>query len=253
MAFITNNPNFNKLGYNQYDGGLPYSSPGFYSRVLFTYAPYNNNIDELSGGNNTSDWFVNSSFNGIASLGSDISHGSNVIPAYYWRPGKTIKITGGLSINVPGQTSLGINRRLNLRFGLISGSFAEPTAIQNNNNNHVIPNDATTYNFLPVHFECTIACSTINTSADEITYYSNGFYYYDYIGYNTLSTNFPAKQEIIYVPVWNAPNLSKVLSASDYYENPTSIMMNMYDSALGNGTDGYGECYLTKLLIEELA
>jgi len=249
MAAITNNPTFNK---NNNNGQFP----GFYSRALFSYAPYIN-IPNLLG-NNDSDWITDSTWNGIGDLltnYSDTCHGSNILPAYYWCPGKTIRITGDLSVNIPQQEF--INKTLNLRFGLIETSTPATTAlaIQNNNNNHDLAFDAAAslYNNVPIHFECTIMCAKIDEGQDPpCTFYANGFYYYDFTNYNSSGNNAGSKERTLYVPVWKTGNGSTTLDQL-YYTSATKIMMNFYGSLIGNGDDGYGAIYLSKLLIEELA
>jgi hypothetical protein len=252
MAAITNNTTFNK---NNNNGQFP----GFYSRVLFSYAPYLNEVPELLQ-NNTSDWVVDSGYDGIGELlsgNAPLCHGSNILPAYYWRPGKTIRVTGDFSVNIPLQEGLFQNKILNLRFGLIETATPAATslAIQNNNNNHglafSVGTGGSAYDYIPIHFECNIICSTINQANDPpCTFYSNGFYYYDHSNYNSAGTNYD--KSAVYVPVWKSANGSTTLG-DEYYSASTKIMMNIYGSEIGNGADGYGAVYLTKLLIEELA
>ena len=252
MAVITNNPTFNK---NNNNGQFP----GFYSRALFSYAPYID-IPNLLGDNN-SDWITDPEWNGIGDLltGADnkACHGSNILPAYYWCPGKTIRVTGDLSVNIPLQEGLAQNKTLNLRFGLIETSTPATTvlAIQNNNNNHDLQFNvaASSYNNVPIHFECTIMCAKIDNGQDPpCTFSANGFYYYDYTNYNSSGENDGGKGRTLYVPIWNSSNGSTTLY-QEYYTSSTKIMMNFYDSLIGNGEDGYGAIYLSKLLIEELA
>jgi hypothetical protein len=253
MAAITNNPTFNKNTSN-------HSFPGFYSRALFSYAPYGDGtiVPNLLG-NNNSDWVVDSTWDGIGDLltsGANVAcHGSNILPAYYWRPGKTIRITGDLSVNIPLQEGFIQNRTLNLRFGLIETNTPSSTAlaIQNNDNNHELAFkvDGGPYTYVPIHFECTIICAEIDEGQDPpCTFYANGFYYYDFTNYFSSGENF--NKSSVYVPVWKTGNGSTTLDQV-YYTSSTKIMMNFYDSLIGNGDDGYGAIYLSKLLIEELA
>ena len=252
MAAIKNNTTFNK---NNNNGQFP----GFYSRVLFSYAPYADVVDELLQ-SNSSDWVTDIGYDGIGALlsGNDVlCHGSNTLPAYYWRPGKAIRITGHFSVNIPLQSGLTQNKILNLRFGLReTATPASQTLIaQNNDNNHELAFNiglgGSSYNNVPIHFESTIICSTIDQAADPpCTFYANGFYYYDYVNYNGVGDNLD--KGAVYVPIWKSANGSTTL-ADEYYSSSTKIMMNIYDSAIGNANDGYGSVYLTKLLIEELA
>jgi len=258
MAAITNNPTFNKK--NNTSNRF---FPGFYSRALFSYAPYGDEtiVPNLLGTNN-SDWVTDSAWDGIGDLlgsGTRVAcHGSNILPAYYWRPGKIIKITGDLSVNIPLQEGLIQNKILNLRFGLTETNTPTSTAlaIQNGDNNHILAFNvagigAQSYNYAPIHFECTIMCAKIDLGQDPpCIFYGNGFYYYDFTNYNSSGENF--NKSSVYVPVWTDGNGSTNLGNA-YYIHETKIMMNFYGSTIGNVNDGYGAIFLSKLLIEELA
>lgn len=258
MAAITNNPTFNKNNYTSYDGGYSSNFPGFYSRALFSYAPFDS--PNLLGDNN-SDWVVDSTWDGIGDLLTSVDntacHGSNILPSYYWRPGKSIRLTGDFSLNIPiTSEGLGSNRIFNLRFGLQETNGPNTTifAAQNNFNNHSLAGNSTIVNnYFPIHFECTITCARINIAAENVTFFTNGFYYYEFVNYNASGDNIDKGS--VYVPIWGGGDGDTIVDLP-YYISSTKIIMNGYGSDI-TGFSGeeqvFGQAYLTKLLIEELA
>jgi hypothetical protein len=248
-----NNPTFNK---NNSSGNFP----GFYSRALFSYTPYSNNVYEVLQ-NNDNGWVDDPNFDGIGTgivgFGNNVYHGSYILPAYYWCPGKSIRLTGDFSLNIPITFGgLGTNRIFNLRFGLQETNGPNTTifAAQNNFNNHFLAGDATIVNNnFPIHFECTITCARINIGDEDVTFFTNGFYYYEFTNYNASGGN--TDKESVYVPIWGGGDGDTVVDLP-YYISSTKIIINGYGSDI-TGFSGeeqvFGQAYLTKLLIEELA
>jgi hypothetical protein len=251
MANPRNNPTFNKSNNN----GL---FPGFYSRALFSYAPYGGNVPNLYNAN-SSQWINANTYDGIRGIMSSVPemcHGSNELPAKYWCPGKTIRLTGDFSVNASNPSIILGSAVFNLLFGLkeMGTNGVTILARTNDSNDHTLSGFADfggDIYYLPIHFECTIVCAIIDTENDETIFYTNGFYYYDRVNWNDAGTNFN-KNSVVYVPVWETANGSTTISGLSYYNNPTRIIMNGYGSAL-NGDDGNGQIFLSKLLIEELA
>jgi len=252
MANPRNNPTFNKSNNN----GL---FPGFYSRALFSYAPFGGDVPDLCK-NNTSEWLDNE-YDGIRLIRDAVPqmcHGSYQLPSKYWCPGKTIRLTGDFSVNASNPNNIiGGSGIFNLQFGLKEMDFDDTTVLAetNSGNNHYLTFPGGGFEgfdiyYLPIHFECTIVCAKIDMDNDQTIFYTNGFYYYDYINWDDAGTNF--SKNSIYVPVWKANDGRTIISGLSYYNNPTRIIMNGYGSSL-NGDDGYGAIFLSKLLIEELA
>jgi len=239
---IYNNSTFNRT--NQ--SGI---SPGFYSRTLFSYHTVNDDETNLY---NDTDWTEDDLFDGITSLQSNFPnrcHGSNVLPPYYWRPGKNIRIRGTFFVGTGGENSI-----FNMRFGIKKvGAVLIPLAIQNNNFNHYFNNNFTTKpeagppHFIPINFLCDIMCGVIN-DVGEFKIEGGGYYQYCWRKFDgELPVYGFINIDNVYVPLLRHEkerNFS-VISNSHYYE-ATSLEMNIYGSTVTG-------CYIRNLTIEELA
>jgi hypothetical protein len=236
-----NNSTFNRT--NQ--SGI---SSGFYSRTLFSYHTVNNDEYNLSN-----DWTENEGFDGITWLQNNIPercHGSNILPPYYWRPGKNIRIRGTFFVGSTNQNCI-----FNMRFGIKKvGDVLIPLAIQNNGFNHYFnytyntkPNEEEEAKFLPINFLCDIMCGVINDVGD---FKIEGGGYYQYC-WRRFDGELPAygfsNIDNVYVPLLfhNRGYTFRLISDSHYYE-ATSLEMNIFGSTVD-------KCYIRNLTIEELA
>jgi hypothetical protein len=228
MAQLGNNLTFNR---GKHDG----VAVGYHSRTVFSYAT----TEPISTYDTT--MTNDSETDGIQFLINNSSandyHGTHIIPAYYWRPGKTFRVSGTLIA-----TSQDTTGSLNMRFGLIPGNSGAINwlAIQNNNNNHQFAGIAN-YGPLPVDFSCDIFCSFINDNEAEAQFGAAGYYQYNYSNYNSAGNNRPQ----IYVPVWTSVFPSTLMEET--YINQSTIMFNLFGSTIQNGAE------ITRLTIEELA
>lgn len=253
MATIKNNPTFNRSN----PTGL---SKGFHSRTIFNYSVNTATEYDLMQ-NNASDWCSDGTWD---TIGNDLSpqfiHGSNILPPYYWRPGKCIRIIGDLIFSYPILGGISSYEDfLNMRFGIRENNTGsvQLLAAQNATGMHVISNiDLTGNDSVPVHFECTIACGLI-VDTSELSFNANGFYQYNLIynpGMDTTNIATGKAEATIYVPVWGGTADKGFKSVgTDFYNYSTTIIWNGDGSQLGDAYDGYGNAYLSKMVIEELA
>lgn len=224
------NPTFNKTNAN----GI---TVGYHSRTVFSYAT-DAPIDLLDT------IMVNDSeTDGIQFLidnsGANDSHGTHIIPAYYWRPGKTFRVSGTIiANNISGE---GGDEYLNMRFGLAPGDGVisiQWLAIQNNDYNHQF---AETEGPLPVYFSCDIYCSKILSDDSDANFGASGYYQYNYSNYNSIGENGGSS----YVPVYREAGI--YTGMEETYINQSTIMFNLFGTNISNSAK------ITQLLIEELA
>jgi hypothetical protein len=235
---IYNNSTFNR---NNQSG----ISSGFYSRTLFSYHTVNNDEYNLSS---VGDWFENNNFTGITWLQNNIPercHGSNILPPYYWRPGKNIRIRGTFFVGSTNQ-----NCKFNMQFGIYnSPSGFQALAIQNNGFNHYFnntyntkPNEEEAAKLLPINFLCDIMCGVINDVV-EFKIEGGGYYQYCWRRFDQVFSN----GNSVYVPLLNHSNRNTfIVLGDDYYNQETSLEMNIFGSTVD-------KCYIRNLTIEELA
>ncbi len=223
-----NNPTFNRGQHNDV-------VVGYHSRIVFSYAPTNpvQTYDTIMTNDSETDgiqFLINNS-------PANQYHGTHIIPSYYWRPGKTFRISG--TIIATSQDTAG---NLNMRFGLTpgNGGVINWLAIQNNNSSH---NFAVTDNYgpLPVDFSCDIFCSLILDDESDAHFGAAGYYQYNFTNYGSSGSN----RNQIYVPVWTSVYPSTGMEET--YTNQSTIMFNLFGSTIQNGAS------ITRLTIEELA
>lgn len=234
---LTNNPTFNKS-----------TSNGYYSRVLYTYML--GAVDEeqiLYDSYGDLEWAGDSTYDTLGNLDPTYIHGSNVLPSYYWKPGKNIRVRGKLAIN----NQLGSTGIFNMRFGLYAnGSFLD-LAAQDSYGNHDF-NSFGSVPSLPVYFECNISCQYILPESDPESYfYASGFYQYNYLfSGDTTNVSSGRNPGSVYVPIWNSDNF-RPDSIPVFYSNPTSIIWNGYGTSLPGSSQNF--VTLSYITIEELA
>jgi hypothetical protein len=225
-----NNPTFNR---GQHNG----VAVGYHSRTVFSYATDTpiNLFETVMVDDSTTDGiqFL------IDNSGANDSHGTHIIPSYYWRPGKTFRVSGTIiANNISGE---GGNEYLNMRFGLSPGDGVisiQWLAIQNNDYNHQFAEDEGP---LPVYFSCDIYCSKILSNDLDANFGASGYYQYNYSDYNGIGSNGGSS----YVPVYRAAGI--YTGMEETYINQSTIMFNLF------GTNLNGGAKITQLLIEELA
>jgi hypothetical protein len=231
---IPNNPTFNR--FNQQSSG---SSLGYYSRTMFSFVGETNNLT-ASLWTTSSTGITTTNCNGISNLTSSYSSnswGSHIVPAYYWRDGKVVRLKGTFYV-----TSSATTQTFNMRFGLGWLSAGNETTdwygIQNNNNNHTIAQSE-----MIVNFENIIACSVAQSGSYSV-FVSNGFYSETQEG-NEESAN---KRRSTWTSIWNNTNQGFLTSSyGDIYPIETYLAMNLA------GTNITGSIKLLHLSIEELA
>jgi len=230
MPQLGNNTTFNR-GNNYGDLVV-----GYHSRTIFSYCredPNNANIATMTEEANEDgiQWLIDTS-------GPNETHGTHIIPAYYWRPGKTFRISGTLIVGEPTDDVL--NPQLNMRFGLNASGFFIPVwlAIQNDDN----PGQSIDGNKgpLPIDFSCDIFCSYIDSDFTDAVFGASGYYQYDIQNYNSVGTNLA-----IYRPIWKSFRVLNGLQAASYQSS--ALMFNLA------GTNIAQELYITQFKIEELA
>ena len=234
---LTNNSTFNKS-----------TSNGYYSRVLYTYmlgSTEENQILYDSYGDLP--WAGSGDYDTLGNLSPTYIHGSNVLPSYYWRPGKNIRVRGKLAVKNPS----GNSGNLNMRFGLYSdGSYFDLAAQDNFDSHNII---ATPVNPpMPVYFECNISCQSILPNADPESYfYASGFYRYNYLySGDTTNVGYGRTPGSVYVPIWNSNNfIGDIVPV--LYSNPTSIIWNGYGTSFSD--EDQTLVTLSYITIEELA
>lgn len=226
-----NNPTFNRSS-NQASG----SSPGYYSRTMFSFVGQTNN---LTGSLWTTGSGVSTNCNGISDLTSSYASncwGSHVLPEKYWRDGKVVRARGTFFVSCSSA-----NTYFNMRFGISTFSTSEDTlwlGVQNNNNNHIIRADLQI-----VNFENIIACSVADSgSSPKTIFVSNGFYSHTVEG-NEESEN---RRRPVWTPIWSGSN-EGFISQTSVYSQQTFIAMNLA------GTNMTGSIQLLNLSLEELA
>jgi hypothetical protein len=232
MAQLGNNSTFNRSLLNATGDR---TVKGYHTRIIFSYATENlvNLYDTTvtNGADTDGIQFL------IDNSGTNDYHGTHIIPAYYWRPGKTFRISGTIiasSIDGAGH--------LNMRFGLNAGGLLNPAwlAIQNNNNNHNFGNNDN-YGLLPVDFSCDIFCSRIENDETDAWFGASGYYQYTYVDFNSTGEN----RGSVHVPVWSSTFATTGLE--EVYTGQSTIMFNLF------GTTTDPTVYITRLTIEELA
>lgn len=222
-----NNPTFTKFASD--------FVPGYYSRTLFVFSPSG------SGYLVSSSWVDTANYNGLNDLTSSLSlncHGNYTLPAYYWRDGKTIRVSGYVSYD---NTFGAGTEQFDMRFGLqeMSSSGVTWLSYQNNNTAHYVSAGG---GEIPVTFDVVISCGTAASgSATESVFISKGYYEYD--RENGV--------DVHYVPVYIRSNVGETLGSA-YYVNPTSIAMNFYGSNPNEGNNNTS-IRVYHILIEELA
>jgi len=194
---VNNNPTFTRS--NQ--GGV---SPGFYTRTLFVWSPYDQ-WDNLAG----TDWTTTNQYDGIGNLIAtkpEYCHGTNVLPAGYWRYGKQIRATGTAYVQTSTSSTI-----FNIQFGISLDASPFTLAAANNGANHYFY-DSSTGEAL-VDFECLIVLSGAGIIGQ-------GYYQYNR---NTLSGTVTNRSNS-YVPLWSLTNPS----TGDPTSYTTKILFNFY-------------------------
>jgi hypothetical protein len=234
MAQLGNNSTFNRSLLNATGDR---TVKGYHSRTVFSYATENlinlYNTDVTNEADTEGIQFL------IDNSGTNDYHGTHIIPAYYWRPGKVFRVSG--TIIVDDTNGIGVEE-LNMRFGLNAGGLINPAwlAIQNNNNNHTFSN-ADPSGPLPVDFSCDIFCSRVETDATNAYFGASGYYQYTYANFNSVGED----RGSIHVPVWSSTFATTGLE--EVYTGQSTIMFNLF------GTTTDPTVYITRLTIEELA
>jgi len=230
MAQLGNRPTFNRGLTNTNELVLQ----GYHSRTIFSYSSENlvnlYNTDVTNESNTDGIQFL------IDNSGTNDYHGSHILPAYYWKPGKVLRVRGSI---IASSTEGSGN--FNMRFGLNAGGLLIPQwlAIQNNSNNHSFANNDT-YS-IPVDFACDIYCAYIENDETDAQFGASGYYQYQYIDANQTGNDFRQ----VYVPVWDDTYI--VNGLEEVYYNPSTVMFNLLGSTISDTT------YVTQLTIEELA
>lgn len=241
LPLISNNPTFNKSN----ESGV---SPGYYSRVIFSYTTEENDANNLM---NETDWVDGDGIQQLIANYPTRCHGSNTLPVRYWKSGKNIRLRGTFFVSSDSGGAY-----FNMKFGVYEDTSAttEWLAIQNNGDNHIFNNGYSTVcgiaaaEYISVTFGCDISCGTPDNNDSNLMFMTtNGFYRYNWM--DPCSPSYTNAQ-IVYVPVWklgyNGSQSTPSTISTDYYNNPSIIMFNINYSTVY-------EVYLINLTIEELA
>ena len=225
MAQLGNNTTFNRANQN---GVLK----GYHSRTVFSYSRqspinlYNTNIVNESTTDGIQFLIDNSDPNDY--------HGSHIIPAYYWRPGKIFRVSGIVIANSSNDEGSGY---LDMRFGL--NAPLTWLAIQNDSQDHYFaalePSGPWS-----VDFSCDICCAKIEPNTSNAEFNASGYYQYQW---SSGDKDF----RTVYVPVWSS--LGTMDGLQDIYTGASTIMFNLFGSNIGFESG----LYVTRLTIEELA
>ena len=243
---ITNNTTFNRS--NQ--GG---TAVGYHSRILFTYAP-TNAYPEITG---DTPWIYDNG-DGLGYLVNSIggTQGSYILPPYYWRPGKIIRIKGAFVVE--GQFDEGglpvKSQYLRMNFLIsefdVDGQNISNTTIAstNNNNNHIWLQDslvAVSKGPTPVEYQFTVGCESVDLGTSQIKFEGQGYFSYGVEPDKTTG--------LFYSPIWNSSSPTSV-STSTYYTKRSGITYNIYSSAVNGSTYFYPSSVKVRYItIEELA
>lgn len=243
---VTNNTTFNRS--NQ--GG---TAVGYHSRILFTYSP-TNEYPVITG---DTAWVSNNG-DGLGYLVNSVggTQGSYILPPYYWRPGKIIRIKGAFVVEGQLESSGLFVKSQYLRMNFLISEFDvdgqnisnTTIASTNNSNDHIwlqsSPFETVSKGPTPVEYQFTVGCESVDLGTSQIKFEGQGYFSYG------IATD---RADFFYSPIWNSSSPTSV-STSTYYTKRSGITYNIYSSAV-DGTD-YFYPSLVKvryITIEELA